>query len=103
MPANRIGRLDAFVERAVAEFAEWSARSDSRAAAQALIRQADAERERELEALWRRIPELDPEARAAIEGMTRHLAARLLQAPLERLGRDADGQDGRAVREIFAL
>ena len=98
--AERTGRL---IERAVADFADWAARSDSRAAAQALIRQADAERERELEALWRRVPHLDPEARAAIEGMTRQLAERLLQAPLERLGRDRDGRDGRAVRELFAL
>lgn len=96
-------RVEALRERAVAEFTSWVGSGDSRSTAEALIRQADAERERELEALWRRVPELDPAARAAIEGMTRHLAARLLQAPLERLGRDPDGREGRAVREIFAL
>jgi hypothetical protein len=35
--------------------------------------------------------------------MTRHLADRLLREPLERLGRDTDGRDGRAIRDIFAL
>jgi hypothetical protein len=35
--------------------------------------------------------------------MARHLAGRLLREPLERLGRDPEGRDGRAVRDIFAL
>jgi hypothetical protein len=64
---------------------------------------ADHEREAELAVLWQRLPDLPPEARATIEGMTRHLAQRLLREPLERLGRDSDGRDGRAVRDIFAL
>jgi hypothetical protein len=49
------------------------------------------------------LPDLEPEARDAIEAMTAHLAARLLREPLERLGRDPDGQGERAVRDIFAL
>jgi glutamyl-tRNA reductase len=76
---------------------------DGRAAAEALIKRADREREAELAVLWRRLPDLQPEARDAIEGMTRHLARRLLREPLERLGRDSDGHDERAVRDIFAL
>jgi glutamyl-tRNA reductase len=67
------------------------------------VQRADRAREAELAALWRRFPDLEPEARDAIEGMTRHLADRLLREPLERLGRDADGRDGRAIRDIFAL
>ncbi len=49
------------------------------------------------------MPDLEPEARAAIDGMARHLARRLLREPLERLGRDADGRDEQAVRDLFAL
>jgi glutamyl-tRNA reductase len=67
------------------------------------VQHADRAREAELAALWRRLPDLEPETRAAIEGMTRHLADRLLREPLERLGRDGDGRDGRAIRDIFAL
>lgn len=32
-----------------------------------------------------------------------HLADRLLREPLERLGRDADGRTGRAIRHVIAL
>ena len=71
--------------------------------AEALVERSDREPEAELAALWRRLPDLEPAARDAIEGMTRHLAERLLREPLERLGRDADGSNERAVREIFAL
>lgn len=96
-------RSDELIERTVQAFLHWQARGDSRAAADALVRRADLEREAELAALWRKLPALEPEARQAIEGMTRHLAARLLREPLERLGRDADGVDDRAVRDLFAL
>jgi glutamyl-tRNA reductase len=102
-PDASSARLDALVDRSTAEFVAWLEGRDARTAAQALVRRADRDREAELAALWRRLPDLAPETRDAIEGMTRHLADRLLREPLERLGRDADGRDGRAIRDIFAL
>ena len=104
--AQRYGsdaRVDALIDRTTAEFLDWLARRDGRATAEALVRHADRERETELAALWRRLPDLEPEARLAIEAMALHLATRLLREPLERLGRDADGRDERAVRDLFAL
>ena len=102
-PDSATDRLDALAERATGDFLGWLARRDGRAAAEALIERADLERRSELAALWRRMPDLGPDARSIIEEMTRHLAERLLREPLERLGRDADGRDERAVRDIFAL
>jgi glutamyl-tRNA reductase len=96
-------RLDALVERSTDEFVAWLHGRSGRSTAEALMERADHEREAELAALWRRFPDLEPEARDAIEGMTRHLADRLLREPLERLGRDVDGRDGLAIRDIFAL
>ena len=96
-------RLDALAARTAAEYLGWLERQPGRAAAQALVERADLERSRELAALWRRLPELGPDARLVIEEMTRHYAERLLREPLERLGRDADGRDERAVWDIFAL
>ncbi|HEV8547119.1 MAG TPA: hypothetical protein VGQ64_12555 [Candidatus Limnocylindrales bacterium] len=96
-------RVDALIDRTTADFLDWLNRGDGRAAAEALVQRANREREAELAALWRRLPDMEPEARLAIEAMTQHLATRLLREPLERLGRDSDGRDERAVREIFAL
>ena len=96
-------RVEALIDRTTVEFLDWLARRDGRATAEALVKHADREREAELAALWRRLPDLDPEARVAIEAMTQHLATRLLREPLERLGRDPDGRDERAVRDLFAL
>lgn len=96
-------RLDALADRSTAEFVAWLKGRDGRTAAEALVQRADREREAELAALWRRLPDLEPGTRQVIEQMTQHLASRLLREPLERLGRDADGRDERAVREIFAL
>lgn len=103
LQAGLLARLDVLVDSTTAEFLAWLAGRDRRAAAEALIRRADRERDAELAVLWRRLPDLPPEARDAIEGMTRHLARRLLREPLERLGRDADGRDERVVRDLFAL
>ncbi|HUG29814.1 MAG TPA: hypothetical protein VMQ65_04765 [Candidatus Limnocylindria bacterium] len=96
-------RLDALADRSAAEFLVWLKGRDGRAVAAALVQRADLERTTELDALWRRLPDLEPHARREIEEMTRHFAERLLREPLERLGRDSDGQDGRTIRDIFAL
>ncbi|GAC1665094.1 MAG: glutamyl-tRNA reductase [Candidatus Limnocylindrales bacterium] len=96
-------RAEELVTRTTAEFIEWQNGRAARAAAAALVQRADRARETELADLWRRLPDLDAATRDAIEGMTRHLAGRLLREPLERLGRDSDGRDERAVRDIFAL
>ena len=96
-------RIEALVDRSTAEYMTWLQGRHGRAAAEALVRLADRERETELAALWRRLPDLEPEERDAIEGMARHLAVRLFREPLERLGRDTDGRGALAVRDIFAL
>lgn len=97
------GRVADLVERTTAEFLDWLRARDGRTAAQALVRRADLEREAELEQLWRRHPELQPELRDAIERMTESFARRLLREPLERLGHDTDGHSERAARELFAV
>ncbi len=96
-------RLDRLIERTTEEYLAWLAAHHGRSTADALIRGADHDREAELAVLWRHLPELQPDARAAIDEMTRHLARRLLRAPLELLGRDTDGETADVVREIFAL
>lgn len=96
-------RLDDLIDATAAEFQAWLDGRSRRAAAGALAEHADREREAELADLWRRLPRLDPEARVAIDRMSRHLAERLLREPLERLGRDQDGRHERAARELFGL
>ena len=96
-------RVDQLVERTAVEFLDWQKGHSGRTAAEALIRRADREREAELALLWRRLPDLQPEVRDAIDRMTEYLTRRLLREPLERLGRDTDGREERAVRDIFAL
>ena len=96
-------RVDALIDRSTNDYLAWLNRRDGRTAAEALVQHADHEREAELAELWRRLPDLGPETREAIEEMTRHLAGRILHEPLVRLGRDIDGREGRAIRDLFAL
>jgi glutamyl-tRNA reductase len=96
-------RLNALVESTTAEFCDWLDGRERRAAVQALADRVERERQAELDDLWRRLPRLDPEARDVIDGMSRHLAARLLREPIERLGHDPDGRHERAARDLFGL
>jgi glutamyl-tRNA reductase len=98
-----IARLDALIDATAREFSAWFEARAGRLAAEALTVLADRERQEELDTLWRRLPDLDAEARDAIERMSRHLTRRLLREPLERLGRDLDGRQERAARELFGL
>jgi glutamyl-tRNA reductase len=100
---SQVRRLDALIERTTDDFMGWLEGREGRAAAAALASKADTVRAVELDNLWRQLPDLEPEERALIDAMARHLAARLLQEPLERLGNDPDGRTERAVREVFAL
>lgn len=96
-------RHEILIDRTTADYLAWLNRRDGRAAAETLIELVERERETELASLWRRLPDLEPDAREEIERMSRHLATRLLRRPLERLGRDPDGREARAVRDLFAL
>lgn len=101
--AQLLARLETLVDEALAGYDAWSARERHRAAARALAEHASTARQQELNALWQRIPTLDPQARAEVELMARRLADRLLRDPLERLQHDDDGRRARAARELFGL
>lgn len=96
-------RLDALVEETVVEYEAWLALENHRQAAQALAEKALAAQLAELNALWQRMPSLEPAERKEVERMARHLTERLLRDPLERLHDDRDGRHTLAARELFRL
>ena len=73
------------------------------AVARALAQRVEQQRAEHLEALWSRLPGLSPDDRAAIEGMTAGFTDRLFQAPLAKLGSDADDRRVAAAQELFDL
>jgi glutamyl-tRNA reductase len=96
-------RARALVEEATGEMCAWLEAAGRRDAIRALATRADHEREQELRALWRRLPQLDDSARAEIESMSRHLTGRLLRDPMQRLREDEDGRHELAARDLFRL
>jgi glutamyl-tRNA reductase len=102
-PVQDHGRMAALVDRSLSEYLGWLEGRHRRLMAADLVRLAESERNAELDRLWRAYPDVDPEMRSAIERMSRHLTNRLLRAPLERLGQDADGRAAQAARDLFAL
>jgi glutamyl-tRNA reductase len=102
-PAALLARLDALVEETLEVYLDWTVRERQREAASVLADRATEARSAELAALWRRMPMLDPAARAEVERMAERLSDRLLRRPLERLQQDDDGRHDRAARELFGL
>jgi glutamyl-tRNA reductase len=96
-------RLERLRDARLIDYLEWTRRRSADAAARSLALHIERERSEALAALRRRRPDLDPDAQAEIEALTRHLADRLFREPFERLGRDADGTRERAARELFGL
>jgi glutamyl-tRNA reductase len=96
-------RLEALVDETVAGFLAWFDGHERRQTAEALALLAESEREAEMATLLSSVQNLEPELRGLIDGLTRHLTARLLRGPLERLRQDPDGRHERAVRELFGL
>jgi len=96
-------RLHQLVDECLSEYARWSARQPQRELALALAERSNEAQATELDALWRRMPELDPAQRQEVERMARHLSERLLREPLEQLAGDGDGERARAMRELFRL
>jgi len=98
-----VRRLKGLAATTVDEYLDWASRDGRRDAAREVVERAERIRGGELEELWRRVPALPQDQRAQIELMTERLAARLMREPLERLGRDTDGDGERAARELFGL
>jgi glutamyl-tRNA reductase len=71
-------RLEARVELALGELRDWLALAQEHDLARVRSESAGVARERELEALWRRLPDLRPAQRAEIERMAERLSERLL-------------------------
>jgi glutamyl-tRNA reductase len=103
LSAQLLERLDRLVEETLGEHRHWLERDRQRTLARALAERASEAQRAELDALWRRLPELAPEQRGEVERMAHHLTERLLRDPLEQLDEDRDGARALAARELFRL
>lgn len=92
-------RLDQLIDRTAAEYLDWQKGREGRA----LAARADRAREPELRRSGGGSRISSPASAMRSKEMTRHLAERLPREPIERLGRDTDGREERAIRDIFAL
>lgn len=107
--AGGCGRWDtaglAQVEQLAADAAKAFSRGVMPAVATlaALRLQADGIRRTQLARTMRRLPQLDGEAIAAIDALTRAIVNRLLHAPTLRLKADHEGELARQVGELFGV
>jgi glutamyl-tRNA reductase len=96
-------KIESLVSDTGRDYCHWLRTRDSVPAIQAMAESAEDHRRSELEALLRRLPDLSPEERAAVEQMSHRLVAGILHAPLSALNSDSSGDLERAARELFGV
>lgn len=100
--AERV-RVERLVDEAVRELATREVQSDAAATLAALRMEADGIRRTLLARTLRRLPDLDAEARWAIDALSRALVNRVLHEPTLRLRADADDSVAPLVRDLFGM
>ena len=96
-------RVERLVAQAVCDYTASAERSDAITTLTTLRMQADGVRRAQLARTLRRLPELDDEARWAIDALTRAIVNRLLHTPTMRLKADTGDEVAGQVRELFGL
>jgi len=100
-------RAEAIVAEEAERFRAWQASRGVVPAIASLRARAEEIRERELARAGRRLADLSPEERRAVEAVTVQIVNKLLHAPTVRLKEAAAGADGAAyagaVRHLFGL
>lgn len=101
-----VERAEAIVEEERQRFDGWLSALAAVPTIRRMRARAEAVRARELERALARV-ELSPEARRAVEGLTRAIVNKIMHAPLARLRAEAEREEGlahlEAARTLFAL
>jgi glutamyl-tRNA reductase len=101
-PQGRLRRrLEGLVAESTDAYCRWLRARNALPAIQAIGEAADARRRRQLEWLFRRLPELADKDRSLIEQMSHRLVADILHAPRTALNSDDSSQLAQAVLELF--
>jgi glutamyl-tRNA reductase len=96
-------RIEHLVDRALADHAALTHRTDAAATLAALRIQADGIRRAQLDRTLRRLPHLDPEARWVLDALTRAIVNRVLHTPTMQLKGDNGDETAAQVRHVFGL
>jgi glutamyl-tRNA reductase len=96
-------RVETLVARAVADFSALRERGDAAGTLTALRVRAEGIRRRQLTQTLRRLPDLDDQARWAIEALSHAIVNKLLHEPTMRLKSDPNGGTARQVQELFGM
>ncbi len=91
-------RAEALVSEGLAEYRSWVVSRSATTAIRSLQAEAELIRRTELEALFRRLPDLGPRERDLIGLHSRRILARLLHRPIRRL---RAGEGVEAARRLF--
>ena len=101
--ADDRARVEGLVDQAVREFACRQDRSDAFSTLAALRMQADGIRRAQVARTLRRLPDLDPEARWAVDALSRAIVNRLLHTMTHRLKGDDADEFAAQVRQVFGM
>jgi glutamyl-tRNA reductase len=100
---REVASVERIIDEGLVRFTAWLRARGVVPTVAALRERADTVREAELARTLRRLPDLTPKERAAVEAMANALIKKLLHNPIDRLkGPDGERYVG-VLRELFAL
>ena len=100
---REVSKVESIVEEGVAAFEAWLRTRGVVPTVAALRSRGDAVREAELARTLKRLSDLTPEQRAAVEAMASAIVKKLLHDPIGQLKGDDGERYASAVRDLFGL
>jgi glutamyl-tRNA reductase len=101
--AAYVAHAERLTRTATAEFVAEFGATDHIRVLRAIREDAESRRSKDLERLYRRLPELDDRQRALIDQASRQLVAGLLHEPTKRLREDPGGPGVAFARDLFGV
>lgn len=101
--AGYVAHAERLTRTATAEFVAEFGATDHIRVLRAIREDAESRRSKDLERLYRRLPELDDRQRALIDQASRQLVAGLLHEPTKRLREDPGGPGVAFARDLFGV
>lgn len=104
---SEIAAVEQIVDEELGGFLDWQSASEIGPTIAQVVGRAEAIRRAELERLAGRLSSLNEEQRAAVEQLTRRIAAKILHGPIDKARELASAKQGHlylsALRELFEL
>lgn len=104
---SEVSRVEGIIGDEVEHFMRWERSTEYAPTIASLVEKADDVREKEMQRIAKRLNEMTPEQRNAVDALSRRMVAKILHAPIRNAKAVSNSKQGHiylsALRELFEL